>query len=410
MRLVLAATVAATVAAAALAAPRALNAQAVPVVVTGSVFADRNGNGKQDAGESGVAGVAVSDQKDVVVTDAQGRYTLRSAAGTGLVSVSMPDGYRPASRSWSAVAASASSAKVDFALVPMPAVREFTFIHASDTHIAEASVARTRRLKAIADSIRPAFVLVSGDLVRDALRVNEAEARGYYDLYVRETAGFNAPVWSVPGNHENFGIERAKSGVSASHPLYGKGMFRSYLGPTYFGFTYGGVHFLGLDSVDIEDESYYGHVDATQLAWLEQELATVPAGVPVVTFNHIPLVSGTLMAAGIDENSVAPSLITIKGQRQYRHVVSNPADVLARVTKAHPLAIALGGHYHARETIGFEYSGKMLRFAQSSAVVGPSVLMGQGARSGVMVYHVRDGQVDAGTFVPLDAPGAAAAH
>lgn len=385
-------------------------AQSATVIVTGVVFADRNGNGRQDAGEPGVGGVAVSDQRDVVTTGADGRYQLRSAAGTGLVSVSLPDGYRAQGKPWLPIAAGAPTARADFALVPAAAPRSFTFIHASDTHIAEASVARTRRLKAIADSVKPAFVLVSGDLVRDALRVGESEARGYYELYVRETAGFSAPVWSVPGNHENFGIERAKSGVTATHPLYGKAMFRSYLGPTYFGFTYGGVHFLGLDSVDIEDQSYYGHVDDVQLAWIEQELATVRAGTPVVTFNHIPLVSGTLMSAGIDENSVAPSIITIAGAKQYRHVVSNPADVLARVTKAHTLAIALGGHYHAREQVGFEYSGKQLRFAQTSAVVGPAPLMGQMARSGVMVYRVSDGVVDAGTFVPLDAPGAAPSH
>ena len=391
-------------------APHPLRAQAASVTITGIVFADRNDNGRQDTDEPGVGGVAVSDQRDVVTTGADGRYVLRSVAGTGLVSVSLPDGYRAQAKTWLSIAAGAPSAKADFALVPTAAPRAFTFIHASDTHIAEASVARTRRLKAIADSVKPAFVLVSGDLVRDALRVGEAEARGYYELYVRETAGFNAPVWSVPGNHENFGIERAKSGVAATHPLYGKAMFRSYLGPTYFGFTYGGVHFLGLDSVDIDDQSYYGHVDATQLAWIEQELATVKTGTPVVTFNHIPLVSGTLMSAGIDENSVAPSLITIAGVQQYRHVVSNPADVLARVTRSHPLAIALGGHYHAREQVGFEYSGRQLRFAQTSAVVGPAPLMGQMARSGVMVYHVSDGVVDAGTFVPLDAPGSGQAH
>ncbi|MBI3792076.1 MAG: metallophosphoesterase [Gemmatimonadetes bacterium] len=378
------------------------------VTITGVVFADRNGNGKQDPGEPGVGSVAVTDQRDVVVTDAQGRYTLASAAGTGLVAVSLPDGYRAPARSWQKLPASAASAVVNFALQPGASPREFTFIHASDTHIAEASVPRMRLLKAITDSVKPAFVVVSGDLVRDALRVGEAEARGYYDLYVRELAGFTVPVWSVPGNHENFGVERSKSGVSASHPLYGKGMFRSYLGPTYFGFTWGGVHFLGLDSVDIDDESYYGHVDDTQLAWIEKELATVRPGTPVVTFQHIPLVSGTLMGAGIDETSVAPSLITVKGKRLYRHVTSNTTEVLARLTKAHPLAIALGGHYHAREAVTFDYGGTQLRFQQSSAVVGPAPQMGKMARSGVMLYRVSDGVVDAGTFIPLDPPGAAA--
>ena len=49
---------------------------------------------------------------------------------------------------------------------------------------------------------------MTGDLVSDALRVGEAEARGYYDLYLDEARRFPVPVWSVPGNHEIFGIER----------------------------------------------------------------------------------------------------------------------------------------------------------------------------------------------------------
>ena len=80
------------------------------------------------------------------------------------------------------------------------------------------------------------------------------------------------------------------------------------------------------------------------------------------------------------------------------------------MTKSHALAIALGRHYHARETVGFEYDGRPLRFAQTSAVVGLSAIMGRPAHSGIMVYRVRDGQVDAGTFAPLDASGAAASR
>ena len=40
-------------------------------------------------------------------------------------------------------------------------------------------------------------------------------------------------------------------------------MYRRFLGPTYYSFDYGGVHFVALDTVDIEDRLYYAHVDAT---------------------------------------------------------------------------------------------------------------------------------------------------
>jgi hypothetical protein len=189
-------------------------AQATSPGVSGFVFVDRNGNGRKDANEPGLAGVAVSDQRAVAVTDASGRYALPFASGgTGLVFVSVPDGYRATPRHWRAAPAAGAPAAIDFALVADATPASFTFIHASDTHISEASVERTRRLGALVDSLKPRFVLISGDLVKDALRVGEPEARRYYDLYLAEIAKFSAPVWSVPGNHENFGIERDRKSV-----------------------------------------------------------------------------------------------------------------------------------------------------------------------------------------------------
>src|SRR3546814_15518100 len=50
----------------------------------GTVFEDGNGNGVRDAGEAGIAGVAVSDGRQVVRTDAQGRYALPILAGQAI--------------------------------------------------------------------------------------------------------------------------------------------------------------------------------------------------------------------------------------------------------------------------------------------------------------------------------------
>ena len=65
-------------------------------------------------------------------------------------------------------------------------------------------------------------------------------------------------------------------------------MYHHYLGPNYYSFNYGGIHFVGLDDVDFEDLWYYGHVDSVQFNWLRKDLANVPTTTPVITFNHIP--------------------------------------------------------------------------------------------------------------------------
>ena len=48
----------------------------------------------------------------------------------------------------------------------------------------------------------------------------------------------------VPGNHDHYGIIRSRSHADSANPLYDRGMYRQYLGPDYYSFTYGGVHLI----------------------------------------------------------------------------------------------------------------------------------------------------------------------
>lgn len=366
--------------------------------VTGIVFIDTNGNSVRDAGERVLSNVAVSNQDAVVATDASGAFRLPRGT-TGVVFVSVPDGYRAVKSFWQRVSDGTSS--VDFALAPIARTDSFTFIHASDTHLAAASLPRTQRFRAMADELSPAFVLITGDLVRDALRVGETEATGYYDLFEKEAALFKSPVWTVPGNHENFGIERGQSKVSATHPLYGRAMYRQRRGPDYYSFNYGGVHFVGLNTVDIDDQWYYGHVDAAQLAWLERDLALVPAEMPVVTFDHIPFFSTSEVMNGYTEAPPAPTLITVNGKTAFRHTVSN-ADAVLKVLRTRRHVLALGGHIHGSEHIVYDVNALKTRFNQTAAIVGPNNGAGMQFTSGFTVYSVRGGVIDDGRFMALD--------
>ena len=379
-----------------LAAPVPVPRQFLATLSIGTVFEDRNDNGTRDAGEPGIAGVAVSNQDTVVVTARDGSYTLGGAGGKGIVSVSVPDGFRSRGRFWSPLRD--DSTPINFPMLRLPRQDRITFIHASDTHIAPSSLARTERLRALIDSVRPAFVIVTGDLVRDALRVGEGEAIGYFELFQQEAARVAPPLWTVPGNHEIFGIERDRSGVSASHPLYGRAMYRHYRGPDYYSFNTGGIHFVGLNSVDIDDTRYYGHVDSLQLQWLRRDLAVIPPTMPVVTFNHIPFFTAVETINGYMDAPPAPSVITVRGKAAFRHTVSNAREVLALIAM-HPYPVALGGHMHVRESL--RYAGVATRFEQSAAVVGPSGDAALSFPSGITVYELRRGVIGDGRFVPL---------
>jgi hypothetical protein len=363
--------------------------------VQGTVFEDTNKNGIRETGELGIAGVVVSNQVDCVVTGDDGSYTLDVGRGYGIVFVRVPADHRAVGRFWKQVPADTTGSSLDFALAPTPVMEEFTFIHASDTHLKEQTLPRLRRVREIVKERQPAFVLITGDLIDDALRVPEEAARGLYELYLREIETFEAPVYSVLGNHEIFGIERHMSLVSKEHPLYGKNMYRHYLGPNYYSFQFGKVHFIGLDVLDYDDLWYYGHVEETELGWLEQDLSHVPEGTTVVTFSHVPFFSSVTSLLGYSDDR----FVDIDGKRSLRHAVSNTVEVLSRLSK-HRHTLALTGHLHTREKIELGTATHPTRFHQAPAVRDASSHPNE--LSGVILYRVQGEEVDDGEFIPLD--------
>lgn len=363
------------------------------------MFIDKNGNGLRDKNESGVKDVVISDQVSTTTSNAEGFYQFESSQNFGFIFISQPSGFAVKGLFWKPIPKNQTEVTTDFALYSIPSSSKFTFIHASDTHISESSIDRIQKLKQKADSLKPAFVLMSGDLIKDALRVSEKEASRLYELYIVETNKFSVPVYSVPGNHEIFGIERHSSLVSTTHPLYGKQMYRHYLGPDYYSFNYGGVHFVGVNSVDYNDLWYYGFVDSVQLKWIEKDISSLQKSTPVVTFNHIPFYSGGLSMWGYQDEEPGSTLISINGQKYFRHVVSN-ADAVMSILKNNSYALALSGHYHASQQFTIEGVGKT-RFHQTGAIVGPSRLGSTLLPSGFTVYTVENGKIDSGKFVEL---------
>jgi predicted MPP superfamily phosphohydrolase len=370
------------------------------VTVTGIVFGDTNGNGTKDKNETGIKGVAVSDQVNVVVTDANGGYQLLDSKGFGVVFISTPMGYKPVKSYYQKVDASSSTVQADFALTKITSPTQFKFIHASDTHISDKSLDRFTKFRAAVDSVKPDFVVVTGDLVRDALRVPEKEATSLYEMYKTESQKISQPVWSAPGNHEIFGIERHLSLISQQHPLYGRKMFRHYLGPDYYSFNYGGFHFVALNSLEFEDLWYYGSIDSVQREWLKKDLATIPPSMPVITFQHVPFISGELSISGFTANGPGRTLELERGELKFRHVVSNAHEIIL-ILRSHPFPLALGGHHHTRQLFFLETDGQQTRFEQAAAIVGPVEGEGFKMPSGITVYNVKDGKVDDGTFVKI---------
>jgi 3',5'-cyclic AMP phosphodiesterase CpdA len=366
--------------------------------VHGVVFNDANGNGLLDPNERPVAGVVVSNQVDVVTTDAAGRYQLPAGDNT-IVFVSVPTDWKTVGPSWHTVPAGDS---VSFALQAERQPRTFKFIHASDPHIDSAHVNRVRRFTAMDDSIGPAFTLLSGDLIYDSMSQQEPRARRFFEQFLAEMT-LRAPYWAVPGNHDHFGIIPSRSHVPDTHPLYNRGMYRHYFGPEYYSFNYGGVHFIGLDTVQPDDSAYYGGVDSLQLAWLARDVAAVPTSTPVVLFAHIPLASGLPSMSGYLDLGMVSSVAHVNGKTRFRHMGANTLEVL-EAFKGRPYPLILGGHTHVAERLVFQTDRGPLRFEQTSALVAPNDYGPVVMPSGFKVFTVTNGVISDGRFVPLTMP------
>jgi hypothetical protein len=258
--------------------------------------------------------------------------------------------------------------------------------------------ALVRRAFALARERRADLAVVTGDLIRDALRVAEPVARGHYDRFVRVLTDAGLPVRTAVGNHEVFGIERHLSKVPTRHPAFGKKMYEEYLGPRYSAFNRGGVHFVVLDTVGVDDRWYYGFLDAGQLDWIRRELAFVPEGTPIVTLGHIPLRSGALSLAFLAEGP-ARTLLGVGGHTSFRHVVRNAADLDA-VLADRRWTLALQGHTHRGERLELERRGGAERYHTAPSVAPRDDSPDESA---IVVYTVRDGQVDEGERIAVRA-------
>lgn len=367
--------------------------------VTGQVYEDINKNGKKDNNEPGIADAVISDQLEVVQSDKNGKYEMNARNSNGFIFISVPTGYKISGSFYVSLKAGNENQTVDFPLIKIPVQSEFVFIHASDTHISNSSIGRMQKLKNKIDSVKPNFVIVTGDLVKDALRVPEKEALGYYTLYKQETEKIQTPVWNIPGNHELFGIERHLSLVGKDNPYYGRKMYYHFLGPDYYSFNFNGIHFIGLNSLSYDDLYYYGYIDSTQIEWLKKDIALVDPKTPIVTFQHVPFYSGGFSFDNFELTGPNRTVETVHGVLQNRHIVSNAGDVM-KVLQKRNYPLALAGHYHAQQK--FSLYGVQTRFEQTGAVIGPNMKETFIMPSGVTVYRVKNGKIDEGVFVVLD--------
>ncbi len=235
----------------------------------------------------------------------------------------------------------------------------FSFLFMCDIHLQPENGAVKGFKLAIdtANKMNADFVLTGGDLVYDALGVGYARADSLFKLYAQTTALLKVPVFNTVGNHDLFGIY-PESNVDKSHPDYKYGLFRKYLGKTYYSFDHKGWHFIVLNSVGEKDRKYIGEIDEEQKKWLQEDLSNISSETPVAIVVHIPFLSTYWQRHIRGPNPRSP-------EGAY---ITNRTEILNMLEK-HNLRLVLQGHTHWIEDI---YINNKTRFITGGSVSGHS--------------------------------------
>ena len=144
----------------------------------------------------------------------------------------------------------------------------FEFVHIADTHLP----AGEKNFKAVINDIntcvKPSFVVITGD-------ITDHGTREEYESYLEYIRRLHCNVYTGTGNHD---LQWWTSN--------GKNDFKDRVGPLFYSFDHGGVHFVMLDSaVAFVTDGSYGK---KQLEWLAEDLSTMPDSAPVIIFAHHP--------------------------------------------------------------------------------------------------------------------------
>ncbi len=265
----------------------------------------RQRNRKKDPDEKGLEGMRVSNGRDIVVTNSDGKYEIGIGDDsivfvikprgwmTPVNSLKLPEFYyihkpkgSPESRFPGVMPTGPLPDSVDFPLTPQKEPDQFKALMFGDTqprNVQEVEYMAHDIIEQIVEENAhdASFGVTLGDIVFDDLSV--------FKPHNQAIAMIGIPWYNVIGNHD--------INQDAPNDKLSDETFESHFGPSYYSFDYGPVHFLALDDVEWIGASesqrghYQGGLGKEQMEFIKNDLALIPKDQLVVLMMHVPLVN-----------------------------------------------------------------------------------------------------------------------
>jgi hypothetical protein len=268
----------------------------------------------------GIAGVTVSDGYEVTVTDNDGIYYLPSQKQNGYVFISVPGNYKVTNTGnipqfFKSLTGGSGVEQKDFSLIQSDNNRHVVLTMA-DWHLAnrnddisQFSSGFLADVNSLINSYESSGVkvygLALGDMTWDAYWYENNYALPQYMTHMNM---INCTMFHTMGNHDN--------DPYCAGDLPAEAKFRSIIGPTYYSFNLGSVHYIVLDDIQyintggaqgvIGDRNYSEIITSNQMTWLAKDLATIADKTkPVIIALHSPLYKNpTLDVNGNQVNTI----------------------------------------------------------------------------------------------------------
>jgi len=310
-----------------------------------------------------LSGVIVSDGYEITKTDKQGRYYLASQKRNGYVFVTSPGNYTYEVKNalpslWANLHKDKQTAeRHDFQLIKANH-KKFAFIGLSDFHMGNYYNAHQylvdKFVPVVNNTIQElhkkygnnykVYTINGGDSSYDTYWVTTSYTIRDFPTTLKDIK-YPTPMFNVMGNHDNDPFELEGPDVD----FRAEQAYRDALGPTYYSFNIGKVHFVILDNIIYNNKpgktyakmglpgikDFTVGITPSQMEWLRKDLALQSHKAPLVVCLHDPIF-----------------LRKKQSLTEHRHNFTDPANVeeLIKLISTFSETHIIDGHSHCNST------------------------------------------------------------